>query len=84
MYFLHSSNRSLLPLLDRWGLHCQSVALETFYSPTHYEEEVEGEEQEGKGVCPSAQDCVIIDGLSKNILSSNHTIYMWDIGLSGS
>ena len=27
---LHSSNRSLMHLLDRWGLQCQSVSLETF------------------------------------------------------
>ena len=27
---LHSSNRSLVHLLDRWGLQCQSVPLETF------------------------------------------------------
>ena len=57
---LHSSNRSLVHLLDRWGLQCRSVPLETF-----------------QGVAGSER--VQIEGPSEAIITSNHTIHLWEI-----
>ena len=57
---LHSSNRSLVHLLDRWGLQCRSVPLETF-----------------QGVARSER--VQIEGPSEAIMTSNHTIHLWEI-----
>lgn len=57
---LHSSNRSLVHLLDRWGLQCRSVPLKTF-----------------QGVARSER--VQIEGPSEAIMTSNHTIHLWEI-----
>ena len=73
-YRLLSSNRTLLPLLDRWGLQCRSIPLETFYNPTFSEEGEELEETHR-----AAEERVIIEGLSENKIVNDHTIHMWEI-----
>ena len=79
----NSSNRTLLPLLDRWGLQCRSIPLETFYSHTPFSSalgEEEEEEKQEKETCRAAKkECVVIEGLSENIIDSRHTIHMWEI-----
>ena len=59
----HSSNRTLVHLLKRWGLQCTVIPLETF---TPQEEDEWGE------------DRVVIEGLSDKV-STEHTIHMWEI-----
>ena len=86
-YDNNSSNRTLLPLLDRWGLECRSIPLDTFYGHAHSSEVKPGEEKGNRGTGVEGEERqngrkeqhVIIEGLSENIISSGHTIHMWEI-----